>query len=377
MNQSKTLLHVITGLADGGAEANLYRLCVSDTNNRHIVVSLTDEGKYGSLLRENKIQVYALNMRPGSVSPLKIRGLIRLLRVVGPDVVQTWMYHGCLVGSIAAKYGGALPVVWGIHHAKLDRQGLKPMTFAVMKVLGKISRYTSDAVVYCAKSAAREHRQHGYRARHQRVIPNGYDLSIFTPSSPEKKHDRQLTVRLGMIARWHPIKDHVNLFKALQIVAQIAGEFQLVLAGSGMHEENTEIRAMLSDYQLETKAKMLGAVDYVPDLMRSLDLHILSSKGEAFPNVLAEAMACGTPCITTDVGDASDIVGDTGWVVPPRDSAALAGAIESALNEWNSGKWQIRCEKARKRIEENFSIARMVDGYNAVWREVLSATARN
>ena len=374
LNQDKrvqpTILHVITGLADGGAEANLYRLCVSDKNNRHIVVSLTDEGKYGSLLREHKVQVRALNMRSKSVSPLKVWSLIKLFRSVNPDVVHTWMYHGCLLGSIAAKCTGTRPVVWGIHHSKLDRQGLKPVTFAIMKFLGIMSRHTSDAIVYCAKSAALAHKQHGYRTRHERIVPNGYDLSVFKPDKKSRTNtERSFT--LGMVARWDPIKDINNLCQALQKVAQAGWDFQLVLAGSGMHGENPKMRKMLADYELQGRAKMLGAIDYVPELMRSLDLHILSSMGEAFPNVLAEAMACGTPCITTDVGDASDIVGETGWVVPPRDPIALAGAIKAALNEWNGDNWRARCEEACKRIHEKFSMERMVDGFNEVWGEVL------
>lgn len=365
-----TILHVITGLGDGGAEANLYRLCVSDTHNRHIVVSLTDEGKYGSLLREHEVQVHCLRMSWRSLYPIQVWDLIRLFRSVSPDIVHTWMYHGCLLGSIAAKCTGTRPVVWGIHHSKLDRQGLKPGTFAVMKLLGTVSQHTSDAIVYCAKSAALAHKQHGYRTRRERIVPNGYDLSVFKPDTSSKTESEH-RVTLGMVARWDPIKDFTNLCKALQKVAQAGWNFQLVLAGSGMHRSNPTMRGMLGDYGLEGRVKMLGAIDDVPELMRSLDLHILSSMGEAFPNVLAEAMACGTPCITTDVGDASEIVGETGWVVPPRDPIALAGAIESALNEWDSDNWRMRCEAACKRIHENFSIERMVDGFNAVWSEVL------
>ena len=371
MRQKSTILHVITTLGDGGAEANLYRLCVNDPDNKHVVVSLLEAGKYGPLCMQAGIQTHTLCIAGDSISQIKTRYLMGIMRAVKPDIVQCWMYHGCLAGSIAAKCTRVAPVVWGIHHAKLDRHGLKPLTFVLMKLLGVISRCSSDAIVYCAKSAALEHRKHGYRTSRQRVIPNGYDLSVFTPSSQYRQGDQHRAFRLGMVARWHPIKDHVNLLRALQRVAQDGGDFQLVLAGTGMHGDNPEVRALLSEFRLERRVEMYGAVDCVPDLMRSLDLHILSSKGEGFPNVLAEAMACGIPCVTTDVGDAADLVGDTGWVVPPEDPIALAGAIQSALSERDSEKWRMRCEAARKRIKVNFSLERMVEGYNAVWREVL------
>jgi glycosyltransferase involved in cell wall biosynthesis len=364
-----TILHVITGLADGGAEANLYRLCVNDTGNRHVVVSLMDKGKYGPLLTQHGIEVHALKMSPGSVSLLKIRNLIRLLRAVNPDVVHTWMYHGCLVGSIAARCVGATPVVWGIHHSKLDREGLKLTTFLIMKALAAISRSKKCPIVYCAKSAALAHRQHGYWSGREQIIPNGYDLLMFAPSFPNSREGAQPTPRLGMVARWHPIKDHRNLFQALHQVAQHGEDFHLVLVGSGMDGNNPEIRAMLAEYRLEGRTEMLGSIDSVPDFMRSLDLHILSSKGEAFPNVLAEAMACGTPCVSTDVGDATEIVGDTGWVVPPQDPTALARAVNVALSERNTQAWRLRRDAARKRIQTYFSIGRMVEEYNSVWNQ--------
>lgn len=103
--------------------------------------------------------------------------------------------------------------------------------------------------------------------------------------------------------------------------------------------------------------------------MNGFDLFVLSSVSEAFPNVLNEAMACGTPCITTNVGDAAVIVGDTGWVVPPKDPQALAKAMLEAMEEQqdNPQAWQARKKACRERIVNNFSIKKMVESYHQVW----------
>lgn len=115
---------------------------------------------------------------------------------------------------------------------------------------------------------------------------------------------------------------------------------------------------------------MLDQRSDIPAVMNALDVHVLSSSfGEGFPNVVAEAMACGTPCITTDVGDVALIVGDTGWVVPPSQPEQLFEAITKALNEkqTNTDAWSARQQAARQRIEDNFSIQTMVGKYHLVW----------
>ena len=105
--------------------------------------------------------------------------------------------------------------------------------------------------------------------------------------------------------------------------------------------------------------------------MNALDLHILSSSyGEGFPNVIAEAMACRTPCITTDVGDSAYVTGKTGWIVPSKNSVKLAKAIEKAIDELGTFQWNKRCYEARLRIKEKFSIYKMLKSYNKVWFKV-------
>ncbi|MPX98375.1 glycosyltransferase, partial [Salinivibrio sp. VYel6] len=112
-----------------------------------------------------------------------------------------------------------------------------------------------------------------------------------------------------------------------------------------------------------------GRRDDITAVMNGFDIFVLSSASEAFPNVLSEAMACGTPCVTTDVGDAAIIVGDTGWVVPPKNPQALAKAILEAMEERqnNPQAWQARKRACRERIVNNFSIEKMVDSYHRVW----------
>lgn len=145
-----------------------------------------------------------------------------------------------------------------------------------------------------------------------------------------------------------------------------------MLVGRGLDTDNTQLVSWLIQYGLQDEILLLGQRKDVPAIMNALDLHVLPSTAEGFPNVIAEAMACETPCVSTDVGDAAYIIGQTGWLVPPADAQLLAEAIQSALVCWNDkAAWSLRRTAARSRIMEHFSLEKMVATYRATWENGL------
>jgi glycosyltransferase involved in cell wall biosynthesis len=372
------VLHIITGLNDGGAEAVLHRLISHDPLDEHHVVSLTGLGKYGPLLRERVVEVTALEMPRGRVTPGGLWALWRAVRRSKPDVIQTWMYHADLLGGVAGRLAG-LPLVWGIHNTTLEPGRSARSTILVAQLCAWLSRWVPRRIVACAQASVQVHAALGYDRGRMAVIPNGYDLGRFRPDAEARERLRREwdvpgdMPLLGMVARWDPQKDHANLIEALRQLQQRGATFRAVLVGSGVDESNAGLMSALCQAGLAERVRPLGPRPDIPAVMNALDVHVLSSAyGEAFPNVLAEAMACGTPCVTTDVGDAAHIVGSTGWVVPPKDSQALAQALHAALSERsNLGAWLQRQSACRTRIAANFSIDAMVQHYRAVWQEVV------
>jgi glycosyltransferase involved in cell wall biosynthesis len=368
------VLHVITGLNDGGAEAALFRLCTHDKKLRHHVVSLMGAGKYGPLLQQAGIDVSCLNMPRGRVSFAGLQQLWRLVQTTRPAVVQTWMYHGDLVGGIAARLAGVSNVSWGIHNTVLVRGESTATTIMVAKLCAMLSRLVPRRIVCCAERARAVHVDLGYDRGRMRVIPNGYDLSVF---QPDQRAGAKLRTDLGLrpdgplvgfVARYDSQKDHATLFRSLALLKARDQQPTCLLVGAGMTPDNQALTSMLDAHGLTDRVHLLGRRDDIPAVMSALDLHIMSSSAEAFPNVLAEAMACGTPCVSTDVGDAATIVGDTGWIVPIRQPEALASAILEALALRHTEQWQDRRLAARARIIDNFAIARMVGRYHEAWR---------
>lgn len=372
----RSVLHVITCLHDGGAEAVLYRICTHDDTYRHHVVSLMGPGKYGPLLASKGIPVTCLDMPKGRIT---LRGLFRLWRVIRttrPDVVQTWMYHADLVGGIIARLSCMRNVVWGIRNTTLSLQKSTRGTIRVAHLCARISKWVPRHILCCAEKAREVHVSLGYDARKMRVVSNGYDLSLFRPEPVLRKQLRDElgipseTPVIGFVARFDPQKNHSGLLQACSILREKDVQPICLLVGAGVDDENIHLVEQIEALGLSGQVRLLGQRTDIPAVMNAIDLYVMSSVyGEAFPNALAEAMACGTPCVSTDVGDAAMILGDTGWVVPPRDTEALATALLTALAEAETSAWQARRQAARTRIESRFTIGRMVEGFHAVWHD--------
>lgn len=371
----KKILHVITGLSDGGAEAVLFRLCSFDKSSQHAVISLMDSGKYGPLLKAGGVDIYCLNMPAGKIRFPALIKLYKLMRQLKPDVVQTWMYHADLIGGIIAKLAGIKNIVWGVHHTTLFKGESKKSTIIIAKLNAFISSFIPSRIIYCAEKSRLVQESIGFNTQKGRVVPNGYNIKDFLPNPNARMTFRNDvgvaadTFLIGHVGRYHPFKDYPTLLNAFGLLTKEKSELKVAMVGSDLTTDNTQLNQLIKDNACNEYITLLGRRNDIIAAMNGFDLFVLSSVSEAFPNVLNEAMACGTPCVTTDVGDAAVIVGNTGWVVPPKDPQALANAIFTAMEEKENSPeaWQVRKQACRQRIVDNFSIEKMVSGYQKVW----------
>ena len=373
------VMHVITGLGQGGAESVLLRLATyPEAAVEHTVVSLTDEGIYGERLRAAGVAVHALGMKRGRVSLGGFLALRALIARTRPDAVQTWMYHADLIGGLAARLAGVRAIAWGIRNSGEHLERSSRSARLVLRACALLSGWVPRAIVCAAQKAAERHADKGYRRDRLVVVSNGYDLSRYTPDEAARARVRAQwgladdAPVIGCVARWDPLKDHANLLRAIAALVRDGrdGGLRCVLIGRGMAADNPELGALIDRLGLRERLVLPGPSDDVPAAMNGLDLHVLSSCAEGFPNVVAEAMACGVYCVVTDVGDAAYIVGDTGVVVPPEQPEALARGIETALREVAARGRERAGQPARARVLERFDLARMVQSYIAVWRRI-------
>jgi glycosyltransferase involved in cell wall biosynthesis len=370
------VLHVITGLGNGGAEGVLYRLVTGKSTKKHVVVSMTDMGKYGPMLQSNFIDVYNLNMPRGRVTLSGIFRFYKILMNLKPNVVQTWMYHSDLFGGVMCYLLGIRKIFWNVRGAELNEQHTKLLTRATVKFCALFSRIIPASICTCSFNAITVHKKLGY-VDNFTYIPNGIDTVIYCPNVVYREEFRsELNIEkddflIGMVARYAPQKDHKILLESLsKIIKKFkAVNIKCVLIGKDLNYKNPQIVKQINSLGLMKNVLLYGESDNIPKAMNGLDLHVLSSAyGEGFPNVIVEAMACGVPCVATNVGDSALIINDNKSIVEPGDFMQLSNSITRLVNISNDkDKWMKLCNESRRRVVTNYSLEVMVGRYHRMW----------
>jgi glycosyltransferase involved in cell wall biosynthesis len=375
--QPRLLVHVISSLDVGGAETALLRLVagLEGRSFRNHVVSLIAPGAVADRIRALGIPVESLEMRRGRASLRAVGRLARLLRREHPEVVQTWLYHADLLGLVAARLVGLKKVVWNVRSSDMDMSRYRWLSGATVRACACLSGHPV-AVVVNSTAGRQVHDRLGYRPRRWEVIPNGVDTSVFQPDSIARMavrrelHIPEEVGVVGMVARLDPMKDHATFFRAAKGIRRLRPDTRFILAGDGVVPENLSLEHDLVSLGIAGQTHLLGRRPDANRIMAALDIGTLSSAfGEGCPNVVPETMACGVPCVVTDVGDAASIVGNTGIVVPPRDPAALAEGWASLLRIDREARRRLG-EEARKRVLEKFTVERMVNDYALLYRSL-------
>jgi len=314
-------LHIITGLNTGGAERALYALLAGGLADRFTcaVLSLSDEGTMGAPIHALGVPVYSLGMRPGLPGPRTVLRLRSLMQQLQPDVVQGWMYHGNLAASLATHLAPNQPALaWNVRQCLYDLANEKPLTRQVIRANRLLSR-RPDAIVYNSKLSRKQHELFGFSAGRGAIIPNGFDVDLLKPDPVVGVAiRRELGLPTGVpvvghVARFHPMKDHAGFLRAAVEVARRLPQVQFLLVGRDVSPDNPALSGVIPT-DILPRFVFCGERRDATRLMQAMDVLCSSSAwGEGFPNVLGEAMACGVPCVTTDVGE-----GLSPWLRSPK-----------------------------------------------------------
>ncbi|MCX0342519.1 glycosyltransferase [Acinetobacter radioresistens] len=368
----KKVVHIIIGLNVGGAELMLKRLVLYSQkkgNFHHEVISLTDLGLIGKDLKEAGICVYTLNMS-SALSIFSIYfSLRKLLKKIKPDIVQTWMYHSDLIGGLAAKSVGINNIIWGVRNTELDSNSgiIKKI---IRKTCALLSYKVPKKIICVASKAKNVHENIGYCKEKMLVIPNGFDLNRFNVNNELRyryrdelriQHDKLV---IGNIGRFTPAKNQVNFIKACLLLLEKGYDFDVIIAGRNISLNNLEIKKLVGDKE---NFKLVGEIDQPEKFYNAIDVFCLSSITEGFPNVLGEAMATKRICLTTDAGDAKEILGNCGYHINGFTFDEIAKSIE--INILSKEHYNLKTigERARLEIVKKYSLEKIVSDFEKLY----------
>jgi glycosyltransferase involved in cell wall biosynthesis len=377
------VLHVITALRRGGAEHSLKRLLGGSDRQRFRseVVELMPGGALRADIEALGLPVHSLGITgPGHVPAgyMRLRSLIRREK---PDIVQTWLYHADVLGTLARLPGRRSRLIWNIRNS-----GLEASERASWRLLTRTSATLSrfaDCVVSNSAAGIEDHRRLGYRPGRWELIPNGWAAALALPSPGERAAARERfgleadAFLIGFPARPAAQKDHATFFSAVAYLGERVPRMRFVLFGAGVDEAAFADEPALRDEGVRKRLVMLGELGNVDELLPGLDCVTLSSShGEGLPNAIGEAMARGLPVVATKVGDAATLIGDGGFTVPARDPTALADAWIRLATLDPQARTAL-AERGRNRIAEHYSLATMVARYEALYASLAEGGARS
>jgi glycosyltransferase involved in cell wall biosynthesis len=322
---------------------------------------------------DNAFRVLGVRVIHTGLNPFRI---IKTLFDLKPNLIQTWLYHSDLIGSLIGKLLLGIPVIWGVHHTTLTTNSVKSSTYLVVRLLAKMSSSFPERIICCSRSAYDSHKLLGYDEGKMLLIENGIDTSSLrvVPDARQSVYselglsDSDKTI--GMFARFNPQKDHKTFVEAAGRLALEKSDVHFILGGEMIDKNNDSLKGWIESNAMQGRFHLVGPRHDIPRYLSAMDLVTLTSAfGEALPMILLEAVCCGAPCVATDVGDISFLLEGWGIVVTPGDAEALAAGWAKVL-EWTPQYKNEMLTKARDTVETRYGVEKMSNNYHNAYLEI-------
>ena len=368
------VMHVISGLHVGGAEMMLYRLLSNSSLQKNsIVISLSTGGELTEKIRQLEVEVVELP-RGSIVSTLK--QLVEQVQSYKPNVLQSWLYRADLLTAWAA-WRTRIPLIWNVRQTEVSKIDQQTHIWWAQRIAALISKWVPKKIIYCAQAAQAAHEQIGFMQSKGLVVSNGIDTQQFSFDESLRRSQRRDwsvlndEILIGMVGRYDPLKNHARFLRVLRDVINQCPKQTVkgVLVGRGINTENNALMELIQRYSLAEKIVLIEEVDNILPVYCALDIHLLTSDNEGWPNVLAEAMSIGLPCVATAVGDVGVILNDANASVDKNNETQFTEKVIEFVQLPKRERWKIG-KLNREKIQQNSSLQSSVERYDDLYLNI-------
>ena len=370
------ILFLVRSLNYGGNERQVVHLAKGLKERGHsiMVAVFYMEGGLERELIEAQVRLHQLDKRGRWDAVQFFFRMLLLLRREKPDVLYSFLAIPNILALFATALFPSIRVVWGIRASNVDLKyydWLRGFSYWLERRLSPLVK----TILVNSRAGQSYAQDQGFPGKNMIVIPNGINSEVFRPDSIGRNRFRELwgvskgEILIGLVGRLDPMKDHPTFLQAAAVMLKARHDIRYICVGDGPHGYRLQLQELSRDLGLDHRLVWAGVQDDMSSVYNAMDLACSSSSfGEGFSNAIGEAMACGVPCVVTDVGDSAWIVGSTGEVVPISNPQALVDGwrrMLDRLQEYPSCR-----EDARKRIVEHFGLKTLIDNTESVLRNL-------
>ena len=377
------ILHIINSLNKGGAEGNLYKICKAHKKKYKnkidlTVITLLENGYYEKKLKKIGIKIIPLKLdRKNKITSFlkKIKKIREIINFIDPDIIQTWMYHSNFISLfIQKKYHQRL--FWNVRHAELNFKISRKTTILISVICGVFSKFIPKKIIYCSEKSIKFHENHHFYSKIKtKLIYNGYSKNIFFNSNNQrstfrKKYNLKNTdIVIGYAGRYARQKNIVSMIKAFSNIYKNYNNIYFMMAGKDINNQNKDLNNLILNNKISNRIFLLDEQKNLLEFYNGIDLLLLASHSESFPNVVAESMLCSTPVLSSDAGCAKEIINNNIFILSNNNHISISLRLKKIIKIYikEKNKWYDLKTRARQQIINNFSIETMADNYIKNW----------
>lgn len=376
----KKIVFLVRSLDYGGAQRQVVTLVTSLSQDKFEVTVLCfySGEPLEQDLKNSNVRVIGLDKRGRWDIFGFWSNLLTQMRRLNPDLIHGYLGVPNILTIFLKPFFPSCKMIWGVRNSQMDLgryDWLRGLSFQIERFLSPLA----DLIIVNSHVAMGDHVAQGF-PRHKMIeIPNGIDTERFKPDPEARIKFREKwgigpdTLLIGLVARLDPMKDHPTFLQAAALLSRQRQDVRFICVGTGAEDYAKQLDRLADELGIDDMVIWTGAYADMPGVYNGLDIATSTScYGEGFSNAIGEAMACGVPCVVTDVGDSAWIVGDTGVVVSPNNPEDLAKGWISCLNQERN---ELGCQ-ARDRILENFSVKLLVSASQQAFEELLMQQIR-